>query len=62
MGNDTDIATAAESIRRMLELIDIGALQATTDERRRLEGALVALAALLPPARLIHLPGGAAEG
>lgn len=47
MANDADIAAAAESIRRLLEFIDAGEVEAAAEERRRLEGALAALVELL---------------
>lgn len=43
----SDVAAAAESIRRLLELIGTGTVEATVDERQRLEGALAALSTLL---------------
>lgn len=46
MANHADIAATAESIRRLLALIEAGQIEATGDQRRRLEGALAALASL----------------
>lgn len=42
---------SAESLRRLLELISTGEVEATGDEHARLEGALTALAAVVGPPR-----------
>jgi hypothetical protein len=43
----SDLAAAAESLRRLLDLIDAGEIEASGEDRARIEGALVFGAAWL---------------
>lgn len=44
---DLNVASAAEAVRRLLDLIEIGDVDASPEERFRLEGAVAALLSLL---------------
>lgn len=44
--HQADTALAAESLRRLLDIIAAGEIQASEEERLRLEGALAAIGAM----------------
>lgn len=47
MPSDETLTSAAASLHRLLEAIEVGEVAATDEQRRRLEGALVALTELV---------------